>query len=237
MQHINSSYTTYFNIRHDRYGHLFQGRYKSILVEVDEYAKELSRYIHLNPVRARLVKTPEEYQWSSCIYYTDKKEAPAWLYRDFILGYFGERPSSSQKNYPEEDDPDYPLLLTSSKSSYYLHSSYRWIEKLRKMRPHPKVEIHPETAEKYRINEGDEVIIETRNGEITQVTTRTDTIDPKIINASHGWWFPEESPETQYGWERSNLNMLTSAEKFGKEYGTPNLKGIGCRISGKVPAV
>lgn len=101
MQHINSSYTTYFNIRHDRYGHLFQGRYKSILVEVDEYAKELSRYIHLNPVRARMVKTPEEYQWSSCIYYTDKKEAPAWLYRDFILGYFGERPSASQKNYKE----------------------------------------------------------------------------------------------------------------------------------------
>jgi len=101
MQHINSSYTTYFNIRHDRSGHLFQGRYKSILVDADEYAKELSRYIHLNPVRAKMVKTPEEYQWSSCVYYTDKKEAPEWLCRDFILGYFGEKFSTSQRHYKE----------------------------------------------------------------------------------------------------------------------------------------
>ncbi len=101
MQHINSAYTTYFNIKRERSGHLFQGRYKSILVEVDEYAKELSRYIHLNPVRAKMVKTPEEYQWSSYLYYTDKKEAPEWLYRDFILGYFGKRLSTSQRNYKE----------------------------------------------------------------------------------------------------------------------------------------
>ena len=99
MQHINSAYTTYFNIKRDRSGHLFQGRYKSILVEVDEYAKELSRYIHLNPVRAKMVKTPEEYQWSSYSYYADKSKAPEWLYRDFILGYFGKRLSTSQRNY------------------------------------------------------------------------------------------------------------------------------------------
>ena len=99
MQHINSAYTTYFNIKRDRSGHLFQGRYKSILVEVDEYAKELSRYIHLNPVRAKMLKTPEEYQWSSYSYYADKRKAPEWLYRDFILGYFGKRLSTSQRNY------------------------------------------------------------------------------------------------------------------------------------------
>ena len=99
MQHINSAYTTYFNIKRKRSGHLFQGRYKSILVEVDEYAKELSRYIHLSPVRAKMVKTPEEYQWSSYSYYADKKKTPEWLYRDFILGYFGKRLSASQKNY------------------------------------------------------------------------------------------------------------------------------------------
>ena len=52
MRHINGAYTTYFNIKRKRSGHLFQGRYKAILVEIDEYAKELSRYIHLNPVMA-----------------------------------------------------------------------------------------------------------------------------------------------------------------------------------------
>lgn len=65
MQTINSSYTTYFNRRKKRYGHLFQGRYKSIVVDRDSYYLELSRYIHLNPVRAKMLEKPEEYRWSS----------------------------------------------------------------------------------------------------------------------------------------------------------------------------
>jgi putative transposase len=53
MQRLNTTYTVYFNRRHRRVGHLFQGRYKSILIEKDEYLAELSRYIHLNPVRIK----------------------------------------------------------------------------------------------------------------------------------------------------------------------------------------
>jgi len=56
MRHINGAYTMYFNTKRKRSGHLFQGRYRGILVEADEYAKELSRYIHLNPVRAGIVR-------------------------------------------------------------------------------------------------------------------------------------------------------------------------------------
>jgi len=89
MRHINGAYTTYFNVKRDRSGHLFQGRYKAILVDIDEYAKELSRYIHLNPVRAKIVETPEEYDWSSYKFYIGKQRPAKWLYRDFILGYFG----------------------------------------------------------------------------------------------------------------------------------------------------
>ncbi len=99
MRHINGAYTTYFNIKRNRAGHLFQGRYKAILVEKDEYAKELSRYLHLNPVRAKMVESPADYQWSSYCYYTGKKKAPQWLYRDFILDYFGKRTNSAQKRY------------------------------------------------------------------------------------------------------------------------------------------
>lgn len=65
MQNINSSYTLYYNKKRGKCGHVFQGRYKSILVEADEYFKEVSRYIHLNPVKARLVDSPSEYRWSS----------------------------------------------------------------------------------------------------------------------------------------------------------------------------
>ena len=99
MQHINGAYTTYFNTKRERSGHLFQGRYKAILVEADEYAKELSRYIHLNPVRAAMVKTPEEYRWSSCQYYTVRRKAPAWLTRNFILSYFDTKPTAAMKMY------------------------------------------------------------------------------------------------------------------------------------------
>ena len=99
MRHINGAYTTYFNVKRARSGHLFQGRYKAIVVEIDEYAKELSRYIHLNPVRAKMVNTPEEYEWSSYQFYIGVQKPPEWLYRAFILGYFGGKVSIAQKGY------------------------------------------------------------------------------------------------------------------------------------------
>jgi REP element-mobilizing transposase RayT len=99
MRHINGAYTTYFNVKRARSGHLLQGRYKAILVDIDEYAKELSRYIHLNPVRAKMVKTPEEYEWSSYQFYIGVQKPPEWLHRDFILGYFGDKVSIAQKGY------------------------------------------------------------------------------------------------------------------------------------------
>jgi REP element-mobilizing transposase RayT len=99
MQHINSAYTTYFNIKRKRVGHLFQGRYKAILVEADEYSKELSRYIHLNPIRAGIEEDPDSYEWSSCRYYTSQRKAPEWLQRNFILGFFGETLEKAKPRY------------------------------------------------------------------------------------------------------------------------------------------
>ncbi len=99
MRHINGAYTTYFNIKRKRSGHLFQGRYKSILVDIDEYAKELSRYIHLNPVRAKIVEKPEEYKWSSFQDYIGLRKPYGWLARNFILGYFNDNTLVAQKEY------------------------------------------------------------------------------------------------------------------------------------------
>jgi len=73
-----------------RAGHLFQGRYRVILVETDEYAGELSRYIHLNPVRAGMVQGSQEHPWSSYAAYAGKKKPPDWLTTDRLLGYFGK---------------------------------------------------------------------------------------------------------------------------------------------------
>ena len=90
MQHINGAYTSYFNVKRKRSGHLFQGRYKAIVIEADEYAQELSRYIHLNPVRANMVAKPEEYRWSSYLEYVGERKRPEWLETSFVLDYFGK---------------------------------------------------------------------------------------------------------------------------------------------------
>lgn len=65
MQYINTAYTVYSNVKRKKSGHLFQGRFKSVLVESDSYFAELTRYIHLNPVRGKIVDSPEKYHWSS----------------------------------------------------------------------------------------------------------------------------------------------------------------------------
>ena len=78
MRHINGAYTTYFNTKRKRAGHLFQGRFKAILIEADEYALELSRYIHLNPVRAGMVETPVTYEWTSYSAYVGLRQTEDW---------------------------------------------------------------------------------------------------------------------------------------------------------------
>ncbi|MDA8308064.1 MAG: molybdopterin-dependent oxidoreductase [Deltaproteobacteria bacterium] len=143
---------------------------------------------------------------------------------------FKLRPLPEFTGLPEEDDPEYPLILISAKSRYYLLSSYRWVEKLRKKRPYPIVEIHPETAEALGIADGDEVIVSTRYGEITQTARVTDIVHPRVVSAALGWWFPESDAAGQFEWRRSNFNMLTSIGKLGREFGTPNLSNLPCRI-------
>ena len=91
MQYLNGSYTTYFNKKRQRSGHLFQGRYKSILIDKDAYLLELSRYIHLNPVRARLVDTPEAYPYSSYRAYIDSGYKDAIACSDLILSMASSR--------------------------------------------------------------------------------------------------------------------------------------------------
>ena len=98
LHHINSSYTTYINHKRKRSGHLFQGRYKAIVVSKDNYLVELSRYIHLNPFRAGKVEKPEEYQYSSYkTYKTGKKDEI--LTQDLILGLIAGHKSEARRKY------------------------------------------------------------------------------------------------------------------------------------------
>lgn len=99
MQWINVSYAVYFNTKRERHGHLFQGRFKSVLVEADEYLKPLSRYIHLNPLRAKMVASASDYPWSSYSFYIGKKKTPEWLETDWLLEQFGGSLKKAHINY------------------------------------------------------------------------------------------------------------------------------------------
>ncbi len=99
LHDLNTAYTNYFNRRHDRVGHLFEGRYRSILVDKDNYLLELSRYIHLNPVRARLVKEPETYRWSSYSSYLSPKSSPEWLRSEDVLGQLDNHLAKGRRKY------------------------------------------------------------------------------------------------------------------------------------------
>ncbi len=88
-QNLSFRYTGFYNRRHQRIGHLFQGRFKSILVDGKSYLKELIRYIHLNPVRAKMVNDPLKYRWSSHRAYLMKDEF-TWLEKDVGLQNFGD---------------------------------------------------------------------------------------------------------------------------------------------------
>lgn len=143
---------------------------------------------------------------------------------------FKLKPLPEYAGLPEEEDPAYPLILISAKSRYYLLSSYRWVEKLRQKCPHPLVEIHPDTAAVHGIQDGDPVVIETRAGSITQVARVTDIVHPRVVSADLGWWFPEGDAAHQFDWRKSNFNMLTAIERLGREFGTPNIKNLPCRI-------
>lgn len=89
MRHLNGVYTQHFNRRHQRVGHVFQGRYKAIVVEKDHYLMELLRYVTLNPVRAGMVEAVGEWPWSSFNAMVSEHRAADWLDRDQLLALFG----------------------------------------------------------------------------------------------------------------------------------------------------
>jgi putative transposase len=98
MHHIGGSYTTYINRKRKRSGHLFQGRYKAIVVDKDSYLMELSRYVHLNPVRAGMVERPEEYRYSSYSSYIEKGDG-GLVNREMVLNMLSPNKRAARRMY------------------------------------------------------------------------------------------------------------------------------------------
>ena len=99
MAHLNGSYAGHFNARHGRVGHVMQGRFKSVIVQDEGYWRELSRYVHLNPVRAGLVGRPEDWPWSSYVGYHRVARRPGWLCYERVLAEFGGDSAAGRRAY------------------------------------------------------------------------------------------------------------------------------------------
>jgi REP element-mobilizing transposase RayT len=99
MRQLNGVFTQYSNRRHGRTGHLFQGRFKAILVDGDSYLLELARYVVLNPVRARMVNRPGGWPWSSYAAMVGAASSPTWLATDGLLAAFAQRRTVATQRY------------------------------------------------------------------------------------------------------------------------------------------
>jgi anaerobic selenocysteine-containing dehydrogenase len=125
----------------------------------------------------------------------------------------------------------YPLILTSAKDPNCFHSAYRNLPSLRKLSPDPLVLLHPETAEKVNIQEGDWVGIETPMGKIRQKVAFSADLHPRVVIAAYGWWFPERKDLELCGWKESNINILTDNNPpYEPAIGSTNLRAIPCRV-------
>jgi len=129
---------------------------------------------------------------------------------------------------------DYPyILITGGRTIEYYHSSGRQIKPLRKRIPDPEIEVHPETAQKENIKEGDWVWVETPQikGEQARFKVKlTTNLDPRIVHAQHGWWFPEK-PAPDHGCFESNIDVVLSDDPPREKIcGSVPTRGTLCKI-------
>ena len=134
MRQLNGVYTQKFNQAHRRDGHVFQGRYKAILVQKDAYLLELSRYIVLNPVRAGMVRSARDWRWSNYRATVGFAAVPDWLHTDWLLSCFGRRKKQAMHRYREfvADGKGQPSPLKELRNQIYLGDD-RFVEALQAM--------------------------------------------------------------------------------------------------------
>jgi anaerobic selenocysteine-containing dehydrogenase len=125
---------------------------------------------------------------------------------------------------------EFPLLLTTRLEEAYKLTGFKQIASGRKRKPEPTIERNPDTAKELGLKQGEWVNIETKNGRIKQKLDLDKDLNPKVVYASFGWWFPEE-PSNLYAWDRSNVNILFDTKSEEPATGTVEVRGIPCRVS------
>ncbi len=131
MRHMNGVYTQRINRKHKRVGHVFQGRYKAIIVQKQNYLLELARYIVLNPVRARMVRSAKDWTWSSYRATAAMADTPTWLTTDWILSSFSDKRKEAIERYKKfvAEGKNQPTLWEQLKNQIYLGTD-AFVEKM-----------------------------------------------------------------------------------------------------------
>jgi anaerobic selenocysteine-containing dehydrogenase len=127
---------------------------------------------------------------------------------------------------------DYPyILITGVRQPGFFHSENRQLPWMRELHKDPQVELHPDTAQKEGIGEGQWVVIETPRGTVRQRAKLSMGIDPKVVAAQHAWWFPEQK-DPEHGWKESNINILTdnAYETCDPAMGATSVRVLLCKI-------
>jgi anaerobic selenocysteine-containing dehydrogenase len=140
-------------------------------------------------------------------------------------------PPESPFNTPELYK-EYPyILITGMRSPGFFHTENRQVPWLRELHRDPVIEIHPQTAEKEGIREGDWVVIESPRGRVRQRAKLFAGIDPRVIGAQHAWWFPERE-DPGHGWDESNINILTDNiyDSCDPAMGATSVRTLLCKI-------
>lgn len=141
-----------------------------------------------------------------------------------------KEPPESPRGSPELAKEFPYVLTTGSRRKEFFHSEHRQIESLRKRRPDPVAEVHPDIAATHDIKNGDWVIVSSPRGSIRLIASITEDIHPNVVSLDHGWWFPEK-PGPEYGFLESNANVLTNNKPpFDPAFGSYPLRGLLCQI-------
>jgi len=140
-------------------------------------------------------------------------------------------PSESPVSTPERHERFPYILITGARSPGFFHTENRQIPWLRELHKDPVVEIHPATAEKEGIKEGQWVVIESARGKARQRAKIFGGIHPNVVSAQHAWWFPEKKGP-RHGWDESNINILTdnAYETCDPAMGATSVRTLLCRI-------
>jgi REP element-mobilizing transposase RayT len=198
MHWLNGRYAQYFNERHERVGHVFQGRFKAPLVEKQTYAMEVMRYVVLNPVRAGLVSVPEEYRWSSHRAVVGETPAPGWLAVDDVLAQFARDREVARARYRAYVDAGIGLERTPLDDLFgcYLGSE-EWRDEIRgRVMLKPRADEHPARQR---------VVTTPSISQVIRAVATTLSIDEPNVRAGR-------VPRMVAAWVASNEALLTHRE-------------------------